>query len=154
VAITAERIIEINDSHISFKYKDYVDGNKQKIMTLSQAEFLRRFEHILPKGFVKIRHAGYLHPKGKMERIGAVCSQVKLPVPMQRVHTPVALRLLLQTGKDIGPCPVWKRGKMKLIKPLIYYNGCLADAAQLRKRGSLKIKRKYTVHEKSILAGL
>jgi Putative transposase len=119
-------------------------------MTLSHAEFLRRFEqYILPKGFVKIRHAGYLHPKGKMERIGAVCSQLKLPAPMQRVHTPVALRLLLQTGKDITVCPVCKQGKMKLIKTLIYHNGCLVDAAQLHNRGSPKIKRKYAVHEKS-----
>jgi hypothetical protein len=37
-------------------------------------KFLRRFEqHILPKGFVKIRHAGYLHAKNKMERITSVC---------------------------------------------------------------------------------
>jgi hypothetical protein len=61
-------------------------------MTLSHTEFLRRFEqHILPKGFVKIRHAGYLHAGDKMVRIGAVCSQLKLPAPIQRVHTPVAL---------------------------------------------------------------
>ena len=150
VAITAQRIIEISDSHISFKYKDYVDGNEQKIMTLSHAEFLRRFEqHILPKGFVKIRHAGYLHPKGKMDRIGAVCSQLKLPAPMQRVHTPVALQLLMQTGNDITLCPVCKKDKMELIKTLICHHGCLVDAAQLRNRGSPKIKRKYAVHEKS-----
>jgi hypothetical protein len=98
---------------------------------------------------VKIRHAGYLHPKGKMERIGAVCSQLKLPAPMQRVHTPVALRLLLQTGKDITVCPVCKQGKMKLIRTLIYHNGCLVDVAKLHNRGSPKIKRKYAVHEKS-----
>ncbi len=59
VAITAHRILHIDDSHISFKYKDYADGNKQKVMSLSHEEFLRRFEqHILPKGFVKIHHAG------------------------------------------------------------------------------------------------
>ena len=143
VAITAHRIIEINDSHISFKYKDYCDGNKQKIMMLSHAEFLRRFEqHILPKGFVKIRHAGYLHARNKMQRIGAVCSQLKLPAPMQRVHTPVALRLLLQTGKDITLCPVCKQGKMELVKTFIYHHGCLVDAAQLHNRGSPKIKSK------------
>jgi len=143
VAITAHRIIEINDSHISFKYKDYCDGNKQKIMMLSHAEFLRRFEqHILPKGFVKIRHAGYLHARNKMKRIGAVCSQLKLPAPMQRVHTPVALRLLLQTGKDITLCPVCKQGKMELVKTFIYHHGCLVDAAQLHNRGSPKIKSK------------
>ncbi len=48
--------------------------------TLEHAEFLRSFEqHILPKGFVKIRHAGYLHAKNKMERIASICKQLKLP---------------------------------------------------------------------------
>jgi hypothetical protein len=151
VAITAHRILHIDDSHISFKYKDYADKNKQKVMTLAHSEFLRRFEqHILPKSFMKIRHAGYLHSKDKMKRIAAVCSQLKLPAPMPRVHTPVALRMLLQTGKDITLCPVCKKGRMKLIKTFIYHNGCLVDAAQLRNRGSPKTKRKYTTHEKSI----
>lgn len=105
VAITAHRILHIDSSTISFKYKDYEDGNKQKVMLLSHAEFLHRFEqHILPKNFVKIRHAGYLHAKNKMERIASICSQLKLPAPMQRVHTPIALRMLLQTGKDITLC--------------------------------------------------
>ena len=58
-------------------------------MTLEYAEFLRRFEqHILPKGFVKIRHAGYLHAKNKMERIASVCKQLEMPVPMRKIYTP------------------------------------------------------------------
>ena len=44
VAITAHRILCINNDTISFTYKDYDDGNKQKIMVLTHAEFLRRFE--------------------------------------------------------------------------------------------------------------
>ncbi len=144
VAITAHRILHIDDSHLSFKYKDYADGNKQKIMMLPHAEFLRCFEqHILPKSFMKIRHAGYLHSKNKMNRIAAVCRQLKLPSPMQRVYTPVALRLLLQTGKDITLCPVCGQGRMELIKIFIYHNGCLVNVEQLRNRGSPKIKRKY-----------
>ncbi|MBS1748026.1 MAG: transposase, partial [Bacteroidetes bacterium] len=59
VAITTHRILNISGIDITFKYKDYKDGNKQKELTLSHEEFLRRFEqHILPKGFVKIRHSG------------------------------------------------------------------------------------------------
>jgi len=149
VAITAHRILHIDDDQVSFKYKDYADGNKHKVMSLSHAEFLRRFEqHILPKGFVKIRHSGYLHAKNKMERIAAVCRQLKLPVPMQRVHTPIALQLLLQTGKDINLCPVCGRGRMVLVKTFIYHNGYLVDAAQLHNRGSPKIKRNNTAHDK------
>lgn len=148
VAITAHRIVHIDDSHLSFKYKDYADGNKQKVMMLPHAEFLRRFEqHILPRSFVKIRHAGYLHAKNKMERIAAVCRQLKLPAPMQRVHTPLALRLLLQTGRDITLCPVCGQGRMELIKTFIYHNGCLVNVEQLRNRGSPKTKRKYAAHK-------
>jgi hypothetical protein len=63
---------------------------------------LRRFEqHILPKGFVKIRHAGYLHAKNKMERIASVCRQLKLPAPMQRVHTP--LRTIAESPHEKSP---------------------------------------------------
>ena len=143
VAITAHRILHIDNSNIIFKYKDYADGNKQKIMTLEHAEFLSRFEqHILPKGFVKIRHAGYLHARDKMKRIEAMCTQLELPTPMPRVHTPAALRLLLQTGNDITRCPVCGQGHMKLVKTFIYHNGSLVDIEQLRNRGSPKIKRK------------
>jgi hypothetical protein len=63
--------------------------------------------------------------------------------------TPAALRLLLQTGKDITLCPVCKHGKMELVATFIYHNGCLIDAAKLRNRGSPKIKRKYAGHEKT-----
>src|SRR5665647_3089085 len=151
VAITAHRILHIDNSNIIFKYKDYSDGNKQKIMVLTHTEFLSRFEqHILPKSFVKIRHAGYLHAKNKMERIAAVCKQLKLPAPMQRVHTPVALRLLLQTGKDIATCPVCGKGRMKLVQTFIFHNGALVDIAQLHNRGSPKIKSKYAINNKNV----
>ena len=60
-AITAHRIKEITGTTITFTYKDYANGKKQKLMVLSHEEFARRFEqHILPKRFVKIRHGGYL----------------------------------------------------------------------------------------------
>ena len=151
VAITAHRILQINNDTISFTHKDYDDGNKQKIMVLTHAEFLRRFEqHILPKNFVKIRHAGYLHARDKMQRIEAICKQLKLPTPMQRVRTPVALRLLLQTGKDIATCPVCGKGRMKLVQTFIFHNGALVDIAQLHNRGSPKIKSKYAINNKNV----
>lgn len=142
VAITAHRILMIDDKQISFKYKDYVDGNKQKVMTLSHEEFLRRFEqHILPKGFTKIRHAGFLHSRDKMKRIASVCTQLKLPAPMPKVAVPVALRLLIQTGKDITVCPICKTGKLQLIRTMIFHNGALVDVNQLRNRGSPENKK-------------
>jgi hypothetical protein len=61
VAISNHRIVSIADGQVTFLWKDYAHGNKQKKMTVTAAEFLRRFfQHILPKGFVRIRHFGFL----------------------------------------------------------------------------------------------
>jgi hypothetical protein len=63
VAISNERITEISDDHISFRYKDKEDREKSKICKLKKHEFMRRYlMHILPKGFVKIRSYGFHHP--------------------------------------------------------------------------------------------
>jgi hypothetical protein len=59
VAISNHRLISFKDDRVSFRWKDYASGSKQKIMTVSADEFLRRFLiHVLPKGLVRIRHFG------------------------------------------------------------------------------------------------
>lgn len=61
VAISNHRLISFDGERVSFQWKDYAHGNEQKIMTLAATEFLRRFFlHVLPKGFVRIRHFGFL----------------------------------------------------------------------------------------------
>jgi len=100
---------------------------------------LRRFEqHILPKGFTKIRHAGFLHSRDKMKQIAMVCEQLQLPEPMPWVAIPATVRLQLQTGKDVTVCPVCGKGKLQLVRTLIFHNGSLVDVSQLRNRGSPK----------------
>ncbi|MFO1052184.1 MAG: IS91 family transposase [Planctomycetota bacterium] len=64
VAISNHRIVEFRDGQVSFKWKDYADGGQRKTMTLDALEFLRRFLlHVLPRGFVRVRHYG-LHASG------------------------------------------------------------------------------------------
>ena len=59
VAISNHRLVAFQDHRVSFRWKDYAAGSKQKIMTVSADEFLRRFLiHVLPKGLVRIRHFG------------------------------------------------------------------------------------------------
>ena len=59
VAIANSRILEVTDDHVTFRWKDYKDGNRVKTMTLALREFARRFLlHVLPTGFMKIRHYG------------------------------------------------------------------------------------------------
>jgi hypothetical protein len=70
VAISNARLLDMDDRQVSFRYKDYADGHKQKTMTLSADEFLRRFlQHILPKGFVKVRHYGLLANRQRAPRL-------------------------------------------------------------------------------------
>jgi hypothetical protein len=59
VAISNHRLVSFKDDQVSFRWKDYAAGSKQKVMTVSADEFLRRFLiHVLPKGLVRIRHFG------------------------------------------------------------------------------------------------
>jgi Putative transposase/Transposase zinc-binding domain len=60
-AISNHRLLAFNSGNVSFRWKDYARGGKQRKMTISADEFLRRFtQHILPRGFVRIRQFGYL----------------------------------------------------------------------------------------------
>src|SRR5438094_1284861 len=61
VAISNHRLVSLADGQVSFRWRDSAHHNEQKVMTLSLDEFLRRFLlHLLPKGFVRIRHFGFL----------------------------------------------------------------------------------------------
>ena len=61
VAISNQRLISLSEGKVTFRWKDYKDGSKHKLMTLTVDEFLRRFLfHILPRGFVRIRFFGFM----------------------------------------------------------------------------------------------
>jgi hypothetical protein len=61
VAISNHRLVSFDGDNVTFRWKDYARGNKQRLMRVSAAEFIRRFlVHVLPKGFVRIRHFGFM----------------------------------------------------------------------------------------------
>ena len=61
VAISNARLLKLDDGQVTFRYKDYADAHRHKTHDARREEFLRRFvQHVLPKGFVKIRHYGLL----------------------------------------------------------------------------------------------
>ena len=61
VAISNHRLIAFDGERVTFRWKDYARGDQWRTMTLTAAEFLRRFvQHILPRGFVRIRQFGFL----------------------------------------------------------------------------------------------
>lgn len=80
VAIGNRRLLKLEEGKVTFRYKDYADDQRQKTMTLTAEEFLRRFmQHVLPKHFVKIRHYGLLANK-RREPLLALCRQLLLPL--------------------------------------------------------------------------
>jgi hypothetical protein len=79
VAISNQRLVSLEDGRVTCRYKDYADDHRSKTMTLSAEEFLRRFvQHVLPKGFVKVRHYGLLAPRGRDDRLD-LCRRLLLP---------------------------------------------------------------------------
>jgi len=73
VAISNHRLLGMDDGKVSFRWKDYTHGGKQRKMTLAAEEFIRRFLlHVLPKGFVRIRHYGWMACRCRSQR-AALC---------------------------------------------------------------------------------
>ncbi|MCB2298160.1 IS91 family transposase [Clostridium tagluense] len=106
VAISNKRIINIENGTVTFKWRDYKDESKCKIMTIAADEFIRRFLiHILPSRFMKIRHYGLLGNRNKT---------TKLKLCKQLTNTPIIIKeklstlMLIQklTGRDCSKCPI------------------------------------------------
>jgi len=120
VAISNERISSIEDGKVSFAYKDRSDGNKRKSMTLDAGEFIRRFLlHVLPHGFMKIRHFGFLANKKKQASISRIRSLVDLKIKIPEKGKETAREIMLRlTGKDIALCPKCKKGLLVTVGQL------------------------------------
>jgi len=70
VAISNHRLLAFDQERVTFRWKDYAHGGKQGQMTLTAIEFLRRFFlHVLPRGFVRIRHFGFLANRFRASRL-------------------------------------------------------------------------------------
>ena len=70
VAISNQRLVALHDGLVTFRWKDYAHGGQPAIMTLQATEFIRRFLlHVLPQGFVRIRHFGFLANRCRQHRL-------------------------------------------------------------------------------------
>jgi hypothetical protein len=87
VAISNQRLVALDKGRVTFRYKDYADDQRQKTMSLSGEEFLRRFvHHVLPQGFVKVRHYGLLANRQRAERL-TVCRRLLVAVAVAAILT-------------------------------------------------------------------
>ena len=108
VAIANGRLLDCRDARVSFRWKDYRAQNKSKAMTLEADEFIRRFlMHVLPKGFRRIRHFGFLANACRAEKLTRIRIALAFPEP-ERPAKPrdYRERCAQLTGRRIDICPL------------------------------------------------
>jgi hypothetical protein len=124
VAISNNRIVSVTDDSVTFSWKDYADNNKRKNMTLPVTEFIRRFMlHVIPSGFVRIRHFGFLSNrcrKAKLHQclyllgvLPQMDARIETEAPEKRHDAGIVL-----TETDWTLCPLCKKGHMKIIREI------------------------------------
>jgi hypothetical protein len=113
IAISNHRLVSFMDQKITFRWRDSAHQNKKRLMTLPVEEFLRRFLlHLLPKGFVRIRHFGFLATRQRSAllpicfRLAAATTSNSGPGTAKAEVAPAALWTCPQCG---GPMQVVER---------------------------------------------
>jgi hypothetical protein len=125
VAISNNRLLVNRDGNVSFLWRDYADGNRQKTMMLKADEFIRRFLlHVLPERYVRIRHFGLLANRSRKDNI-TVCRKIigagKTVTKENTKQETWQEQLLRICGIDVTACPVCQKGRMfrtALLNPL------------------------------------
>jgi hypothetical protein len=118
VAIANHRLLDIEDGHVTFRWKDYRDGDARKVMTLESTEFIRRFLlHVLPPGFHRIRYFGFLGPRHRKAKLAQCRELLKMPqaAPEQTdTDSPADYRDRYEalTGRSLRECPLCRLGRM------------------------------------------
>lgn len=85
IAIADHRIVRFENGMVTFSYKDYADNNRRKEMTLDCIEFIRRFlMHVVPKGFVRIRHYGFLANRNRLTKLARCLAIFRKKPPLKK----------------------------------------------------------------------
>jgi hypothetical protein len=118
VAISNNRLVDIEGDQVQFKWKDYRHGDQIKTMTLSADEFIRRFlMHVMPNGFHRIRYYGFLGNRYRNQKL----SQCRRLLGMQTTERPANPpkpkkeyheRYEELTGRSLRLCPSCQQGQM------------------------------------------
>jgi hypothetical protein len=104
VAISNNRIFNIENGNVCFKWRDYKDNNRWKVMTLSACEFIRRFlMHIMPHGFTKIRHYGLLASRYKTNKLH-LCKKLTNTTVIAKPKISTIELLNKMFGRDLSIC--------------------------------------------------
>src|ERR1035441_9321094 len=116
VAISNGRLLSLEQGQVRFRWRDSKDNNRTKTMTLDAIEFIRRFLlHILPSGFVKIRHFGFLANRNRSVRLDLCRRHLEAPVP---ADAPTGLLTDQQKRAAERRCPVCQTGTLHIVERL------------------------------------
>ncbi len=128
VAISNNRLVSIDDGKVRFRWKDYRHGNRQKVMSLEAAEFIRRFLiHVLPDGFHRIRYFGFLGNRHRARKL-ALCRELLAMAQAAPAEPPADYRDRYEalTGRSLRECPHCHTGTMLVIDCIARPKVCLA----------------------------
>jgi predicted Zn-ribbon and HTH transcriptional regulator len=120
VALSNNRILSVQDGQVTFTYRDRKDEDRLKSMALDAQEFIRRFLlHVLPDGFMRIRHFGFLANRAKKHALPQCRKLLGLNPALPEIPKRSAQDLLRElTGIDLSRCPACKLGTMIVVGEL------------------------------------
>lgn len=122
VAISNNRLLDIENGQVCFEWKDYRAGGQVKTMSLSADEFIRRFLlHVLPDGFQRIRYYGFLgnrYRKQKLEQCRRLLGMPNRAAPTKTAEQDYRDRYEELTGLSLRQCPACKKGRMVTVEIL------------------------------------
>ncbi len=115
VALSNNRLVEVQEGQVSFRWQDYRHGHQPKVMTLAAPEFIRRYLlHVLPRGFQRLRHYGFLSNRQRAEKL-ARCRRL-LGVGSARAEDLAPAAAVPEAdvgGERLAPCPECHHGRMR-----------------------------------------
>jgi len=119
VAISNNRIVSVRDGMVTFKYKNR-NTKKTMFCTIKAVEFIRRFLlHTLSKGFVRIRHFGFLSNRHKTDNIRKIRKFLGQSAEDDKIIKQSIEEMMFKlTGIDITLCPCCKKGKMRVVSQI------------------------------------
>ena len=131
VAISNARLLAIDDGHVRFLWKDRTNGGQSRCMSLEGVEFVRRFLlHVLPKGFVRIRHFGFLANRARKEKL----ARVQVLIASERASPTQDDDAPPRTASSESPpapdrCPRCELGHMQIVERLLPHGGLVHDTS-------------------------
>jgi hypothetical protein len=129
VAISNQRLVALEDGRVTFRWKNYVRAGERATMTLQVEEFIRRFLlHVLPGGFVKVRHFGFLANRGRRDNV-RLCRQLlaasSTTPPDLGSHD---LHANQPEANTAVRCPRCKVGSMRMLEILVPWTDAIAQS--------------------------